>query len=83
MAAETPQQKAKLLVHEYRLLLMESDSEYGEEILVSMLSKKAALIAVEQIINTLYEYHYDSQSGAYEFWQEVKTEIETYGKSNP
>lgn len=62
---------------------MESDSEYGEEILVSMLSKKAALIAVEQIINTLYEYHYDSQSGAYEFWQEVKTEIETYGKSNP
>ena len=38
--------------------------------------KKCALIAVNEVIDTLYEYHYDSASGAYEFWTEVKEEIE-------
>jgi hypothetical protein len=38
-------------------------------------AKRCALIATERIIDTLYEYHYDSQSGAYEFWTKVKRAI--------
>lgn len=38
--------------------------------------KKLALITAINVLDTLYEYHYDSQSGAYEFWKEVKSEIE-------
>jgi len=40
------------------------------------IAKKYALIAVDEILSTLYEYHYDSTSGAYDFWQKVKQEIE-------
>lgn len=38
-------------------------------------ARQAALIATDEVLATLYEYHYDSQSGAYEFWQQVKQEI--------
>jgi hypothetical protein len=39
-------------------------------------AKKSAIVAAEEVLKTLYEHHYDSQSGAYEYWQEVKTELE-------
>lgn len=39
-------------------------------------AKNCAITAVNIVLETLYEYHYDSQSGAYEHWQEVYTEIE-------
>ena len=38
-------------------------------------ARQAALIAADEVLNTLYEYHYDTQSGAYEFWNEVKKQI--------
>lgn len=38
-------------------------------------ARQAALIAADEVLSTLYEYHYDSNSGAYEYWQEVKQEI--------
>ena len=40
--------------------------------------KRKALIVADEVLDTLYEYHYDSNlvSGAYEYWQQVKTEIE-------
>ena len=37
--------------------------------------KRKALIVADEVLGTLYEYHYDSNSGAYEYWQEVKQEI--------
>jgi hypothetical protein len=39
-------------------------------------AKECALIATQEIIDTLYEYHYDSASGAFEYWTEVKEELE-------
>ena len=39
-------------------------------------AKQCALIAAREIVDTLYEYHYDSASGAYEFWTEVEAELE-------
>jgi hypothetical protein len=66
----TPKEKAQQLLNTY----------HYDAILfytLSMIeSKKCALIATQEVIDTLYEYHYDSASGAYEFWTEVKEELE-------
>ena len=68
-AEEIVLRQAKLLVELY----------YDDEMLAEDLSwyqaKRCALIATDRVIDTLYEYHYDSQSGAYEFWTKVKRAI--------
>ena len=42
----SPKEKAEELVHTYRVLLMDDGEDYGEEILVSMLSRQCALVLV-------------------------------------
>ena len=37
---------------------------------------KCSLKVVDEILSALYEYHYDSESGAYEFYSDVKKELE-------
>jgi hypothetical protein len=68
-AEEIVLRQAKLLVELY----------YDDEMLAEDLSwyqaKRCALIATDRVIDTLYEYNYDSQSGAYEFWTKVKQAI--------
>lgn len=68
-ADEIVLKQAKLLVELY----------YDDEMLAEDLSwyqaKRCAMIAADRVIDTLYEYHYDSQSGAYEFWTKVKRAI--------
>ena len=68
-ADEIVLRQAKLLVEAY----------YDDEMLAEDLSwyqaKRCAMIAADRVIETLYEYHYDSQSGAYEFWTKVKRAI--------
>ena len=64
----TAKEKAEELVHVYRVLLMDDGEDYGEEILVSMLSRQCALITVDECLHTCVEsmiYH----------WLEVKQEI--------
>jgi hypothetical protein len=38
--------------------------------------RNMAINAVKQILAVLYEYHYDSQSGAHEFYQNVLLELQ-------
>jgi hypothetical protein len=38
--------------------------------------RNMAINQVKSILSVLYEYHYDSQSGAHEFYTEVKQELE-------
>ena len=45
----SPQQKATQLVDTYRAMLMNKDTECGNEILCTIIAKKSALIALEQI----------------------------------
>jgi hypothetical protein len=66
----TPKEKAEQLLHEYRYLFMNEGEDYGEEILVSLLSTKCALIAVDEIIKATTPL-----TSTY-FWREVKQEIE-------
>ena len=69
----TPKEKAQELVFKFKELPQEGTLMFY---LAFEISKQCALIAVDEILSTLYDYHYDSESGAYEYWQEVKTEIE-------
>jgi len=62
--------KAIELVDTYRIMLMNSDTECGEEILCTVIAKKAALIAVDEIIKVL---GYNSEV---HIWNKVKHEIQ-------
>ena len=71
----SPKDKAEELVHTYRVLLMDDGEDYGEEILVSMLSKQCALIAVGEILLQNNVWIKQIGKGTNNYWNEVKQEI--------
>lgn len=73
----TQKEKAESLVNLYRIILMNEDTECGNEILCTSIAKQCALIAVNEIIDSLQIKNY-AQADKYEFWNEVKQELETY-----
>lgn len=66
----TTKEKAKELVNEYRSILMNEDTDCGNEILCTSIAKKCALIAVDAILNT------NDIDAEYSYYLEVKQEIE-------
>jgi hypothetical protein len=66
----TPQEKAKELVDSFEDDLMECDTYFLEAA-----KQRCALIAVNNIIDSLQIKNY-SQADQYEYWNEVKQEIE-------
>jgi hypothetical protein len=71
----TPKEKAEELVEKFADYSINLFDE-GLNLTPIIAAKKCALVAVDEIIDTLYEYHYDSASGAYEYWTEVKEQLE-------
>ena len=70
--------KAKELVNGYRILLMNEDTECGNEILCTSIAKKCTLIAVEEIIRiTPWGSDIDGEieDDSKEYYIEVKNEI--------
>lgn len=72
--------KAKDLVDIYRIMLMNTDTECGEEILCTMIAKYCALIAVDQMISVLPFTDINTSLGKYcenerAYLEEVKQEI--------
>jgi hypothetical protein len=61
--------KAIELVDTYRIMLMNSDTECGEEILCTVIAKYCASIAVDEIIKVL---GYNSEV---HIWNKVKQQI--------
>ena len=73
----TPQEKAMTLVNEFRLILMKSNTDAGEEILCTLLAKECALVAVDEILNWHLEFLFISkESVGHQYWLDVKQEIE-------
>ena len=71
----TPKEQAEQLLHEYRMLFMDEGEDYGQEILVTMLSVKCALIAVNLILKDREEM--DGMRVINDpYWLEVKNELE-------
>lgn len=66
----TPKEKAKELVDEYRLILIKSNTDAGEEILCTLLAKECALVAVEEVFSN------NTDESKHDYWIEVKEEIE-------
>jgi hypothetical protein len=66
---QTPKEKAKELFNHYYILIQDIGGDLGHEILVSILAKNCALIAVDEIIKPTTPL-----TSTY-FWQEVKEEI--------
>ena len=84
-------QTADQMVNEYRMILMNEDTDCGNEILCTMIAIKCALVAVNGIIKAnphlwiqrTVNYvgvsrTYDEEVLNKEYWREVKKEIETY-----
>jgi len=68
----TPKEKAQDLVNRYRVILMNEDTDCGEEILCTTIAKKIALTTVDEIAFVI------SQGVLLRvvYWDEVKQEIE-------
>ena len=67
--------KAIELVDTYKFVLWSEDTQCGEEILCTVIAKKAALIAVDEILKQCWDYRDIDLQASYDYWQEVKQEI--------
>ena len=75
----TPKEKAKKLVNKFSPLVTNWDCyndspRLDEDIIID--AKKCALIAVDEIIKQCFDYRDIDLQTSYDYWQEVKQEIE-------
>lgn len=69
----TPKEKAEDLVNTYRIILMDEDTDCGEEILCSSIAIKNALVCVDEIIKACTNVSGHTMNKDY--WEEVKIEL--------
>jgi hypothetical protein len=69
-----PKDKAIELVDSYRIMLMNSDTECGEEILCTVIAKYCALIAVDEVIQAMDNVMLPNPFKQY--WNKVKQKIQ-------
>jgi len=62
--------KANELVDTYRMMLMNEYTDFGQEILCTIIAKKSALIAVDTVLSMA------SHSATKQYWEQVKLEIQ-------
>jgi hypothetical protein len=72
----TAKNKAEALVNSYRIILMNEDTECGNEILCTSIAKQSALIAVDELIEFAYNYTDYNEKSTKEYLEKVKKEIE-------
>ena len=76
----TPKEKAEDLINKFAVILMDEDTECGNEILCTSIAIKNALIGVDEILmrvpyadNNKAKWITDEETIRY--WQEVKEEL--------
>jgi len=67
--------KAKSIYNDYYLMILENGKGLSQEITISILAKKSALIAVNEIIKAK-KLDLGIMSLDYKYWEKVKLEIE-------
>jgi hypothetical protein len=67
----TSKEKAVQLFNKYYVSILEVNNDLSEEIIISILAKKQALIAVDEIL----EVAYHSTDEVYEFYYDVGVEL--------
>jgi hypothetical protein len=76
----TPKEKAINLVDSYRNILMNEDTECGNEILCTVIAKQCAIIAVDEIIEERYfhnEHHQQNLKLKYHIEIELAERLES------
>lgn len=71
-----PKEKAAELVDKYKIVLIQSDTDAGEEILCTIVAKQCALIEADELLSEHFFNDTDYADRRYKYWQEVKQEIE-------
>jgi len=70
----TPKEKAKDLVNQFRMVLMDEETECGNEILCTLIAMKNAIICVKEIVemqkNVSIKFNYNIK-----YWNDVLNEI--------
>jgi hypothetical protein len=69
---KSPKEKADELFNQYHNLIQEIGGDMGQEIIVSILAKNCALIAVDEILSIRSVNKDDILSN---YWEEVEREI--------
>lgn len=69
-----PKEKATQLFNKYYVSILEINHDLSEEIIISILAKKHALIAVDEILSANHIWY--KGTIPYNYWQQVKNEIE-------
>jgi hypothetical protein len=77
----TPKEKAEDLVNRFRIVLMDEDTECGNELLCTSIAIKNALISVNEIIQSITKIEGIEKLGVIqlnelEYWSNVKQELE-------
>ena len=67
-----PKEKATQLFNKYYVSILEIDHDLSEEIIISILAKKHALIALDEILKVAFY----STVEIYNFYLEIRIEIE-------
>jgi len=74
---KTPKEEAENIVNEFRMVLMQEDTDCGCEILCTSIAIKNALIAVNKIMHEVGKFQVELFAlELYLYWVEVKTELE-------
>ena len=71
----TPKEKALSIVNTYRMILMDEDTDCGNEILCTSIAIKNALVAVNEIIQAIDWHEYEMPNNETNYWLEVRKEI--------
>lgn len=69
---DTPREKAKKLLGYYYSYFKGVKSEYS----IKFLCQEIALITVEELLNQCWDYRDIDLGKSYEYWQEVKQELQ-------
>ena len=74
----TAKEKAEDLVNSYRIILMDEDTDFGCEILCSLIAIKNSHIAVDEILYFMDKFDIDMElKHQYKWWQKVKIELDS------
>lgn len=68
-------QKAEELVNKYRVILMDEDTDCGNEILCSLIAIKNSHIAVDEILDFMAQFNMEYKHQA-KWWRKVKVELD-------
>lgn len=75
----TPKEKAEDLVNQFRMVLMDEDTDCGNELLCTSIAIKNALITVDNILSelaTIYVSGENDIEDSKQWYKEVKQELE-------